>query len=194
MSDNINNSISQPLLTPEGYLNQACVNELEHAITNLPKTHQRLNNDPEWNEKHWVFVKDITSYLAKWAISQSPYHYPEGLDRVIKYLHECLKIQANENEMMEVSLCDVNKLLYEILYEQGVTDFNNWNISKNTTPNIAYTSRFDNKSNPDNDFIDLDALLHNVCLSLRLDFRANKAFDDRFKKEHGYLPWENNEE
>jgi hypothetical protein len=182
-------TINEPLMTPDGFLNPVAMSELEDAINSTPPTHERLNNDPEWTEKHWVFVKDITSYLAKWAISQSPYPYPENLDKVIKYLHACLIRQANKEEMMELSLCEINKLLYDILYEQGVEDFDNWNKSKNDTgEKIHFVSMHDGKSNPDNDFIDLDALLKNVCLSLRGDFRRNAEFDKKFEAEHGPLP------
>ena len=93
--DNID-KISEPLKTSDGFLNPVAMKELEDKIINMPKTYERLNDDSEWNQKRWVFVKDITSYLAKWAISQSPYHYPERLDEVVKYLHACLKRQANE--------------------------------------------------------------------------------------------------
>jgi len=188
------NIINEPLMTPEGYLNPACMNELESAIQTLPKTHERLSNDSEWNTKIWVMKKDITSYLAKWAISQSPYAYPEGLETVIKYLDACLDRSASiehGSKMMNLSLCEINKLLHDILYEQGVEAFDNWNKCKvGDTPDIKYSSLYDVEKNPDRDFIDLDALLHNVCLSIRDEKRKNDAFNKKFKEEHGSLPWE----
>jgi hypothetical protein len=36
---------------------------------------------------------------------------------------------------------------------------------------------------PDRDFIDLDALLHNVCLDIRLERRASDAFNKQFEEE-----------
>lgn len=185
--DRIDHIIEQPLTTGEGYINPACIKELEQEITNMPKTYERCNNDPEWNRQRWIFVKDVTSYFAKWAISQSPYPYPENLENVVRYLHACLIRQADKVQMMRLSLCQINKMLYEILYEQGIKDFDKWNQSKNPGPNITFTSIYDNKPNPDDDFIDLDALLHNVCISLRDEFRKNDAFDKKFEEKYGKL-------
>jgi len=177
--------INESLITSEGFLNPIAVKELESAIRNMPKTYSRFNNDPEWNIKRWVFVKDITSYIAKWAVSLSPHSYPERLDEVIKYLHACLIRQADKQEMMNISLCEISKLLYNILYEQGIEAFDNWNKSENPGSDIKFLSRDSDKGNSDDDFIDLDALLHNVTISLRDDFRRLDAFNRKFKDEYG---------
>ena len=181
--------LSQPLTTADGFLNPACMNELGATIANMPKTHGRLSGDPEWEKKHVIFVHDITGYLAMWAIRQSPYAYPERLDEVIKYLDACLTLKANKIKMMRVSLCEISKMLYEILYEQDVEAFDNWNkCKKGNTPDISFTSRYDDEKDPDYDFIDLDALLHNVCISFRNQFRIDDEFDRKFEAEHGKLP------
>ena len=179
--------ISQPLTTPEGYINEACMNELTAHINNGSKTYQRLASNEEWNNKHYLFVNDITSNLAKWAVKQSPYLFPKGLENVIRYLHACLVLKADKAGMMYLSLNEISKMLYEILYEQGVEDFDNWNKSKNPTPAIVFSSRYDNKPNPDDDFIDLDALLHNVCLSFREEWRAFDKFNKEFEEKYGKL-------
>ena len=86
--------------------------------------------------------------------------------------------------MQKCSLNDISKWLYEILYEQGIEKFDNWNKCKvGNTPDIQFTSAFDGRRNPDRDFIDLDALLRNVCVEIRDERRKNKAFDDKFDKE-----------
>lgn len=175
--------MQQPLLTEEGFINPACLNELESAIKNLPKTHERLSGETEWNAKHWTFRSEITGYFAMWACRQSPYGVPDGLENVCKYLDACLRRQYewSTGGMEELSLCEINKVLYDILYEQGVKEFDEWNrCKKGDTPEILYTSSFD-KVNPDYDFIDLDALLHNVCISIRDERRKNKAFDEAFQ-------------
>ena len=192
--------LNEPLTTKEGFLNPACMNELEATLTNMPKTHERLKNDTEWTKKNWLFIHDITGYLAMWAIRQSPYAYPEGLDKVIKYLDACLNTEIKKmkddnkiilDKMFKLSLCEINKMLYDILYEQGMKAFDNWNkCKKGNTPDISFTSRYDNQKNPDYDFIDLDALLHNVCISIRDERRKNDDFDRRYKEEYGSLSWE----
>lgn len=62
--------ISQPFLTEEGFVNEACWKELCAAIKNMPKTHERLSGDPEWNTPKWTSYRDITANLAYWAVHQ----------------------------------------------------------------------------------------------------------------------------
>ncbi len=147
--------IQEPLLTEEGFVNEACLNALSKAISNMPKTYERLADEPEWNEKGWVFIKDITGGLAKWAIRQSPNDCPKNLEKVIGYLDACLSRQFDFDTagMCKLSLIQINKALYEILYEQGISDFDKWNEGEG--------------------FIDLDALLRNVCLDIRMERRAS---------------------
>ncbi len=182
--------LSQPLTTEEGFLNEACMNELSKAINNFPKPHEgRHDGDSEWLDKKWTFKDDITSGLAKAAVSQSPYPCPDNLEDVIKYLDACLEkeIGWGSHGMAELSLCDISKLLYDILYEQGFTYFDNWNKSKKGKVEIQFTSRYSGKPDPDYDFIDLDALLGNVCLDIRMERRASDKFNKEFEEEYGKL-------
>ena len=181
--------LSQPLLTEEGFINEACINELNASITNMPKTYNRLSDSPEWSIKRWTFKSDITRGLAKYAIAQSPYSCPNNLEEVINYLDACLEKEVDWEKfgMVELSLCDINKLLYDILYEQGISYFDNWNKSKKGNVKISFSSRYSGKEDPDYSFIDLDALLRNVCLDIRMERRANDKFDEEFEKKYGKL-------
>ena len=178
--------LSQPLLTEEGFVNEACLNELNKAIQNAPKSYERLDGDSEWSVKRWTFKKDITGALAKYAISQSSYSCPDNLEDVIKYLDACLEKEVDWEKfgMAELSLCDISKLLYDILYEQRITYFDNWNKSKKGNVEIQFVSRYSGPENPDYSFIDLDALLHNVCLDIRLERRASDKFHKEFEEEY----------
>lgn len=178
--------LSQPLLTEEGFLNEACINELEAALSNIPKIHERSDGDPEWTDKKWTFKKDITRSLAKYAVSQSPYSCPDNLEEVIRYLDACLEreVEWSESGLAELSLCDISKLLYDILYEQNITYFDNWNKSKKGKVEIQFMSRY-SKEDPDYDFIDLDALLSNVCLDIRLERRADEKFHKELEDKYG---------
>ncbi len=150
--------IQQPLLTEEGFVNEACLNELRAAINNMPKTYERLADRPEWTTPHWCFAKNITSHFARYAISQGPTACPIGLERVVGYLEAALMhtFTFDLSGMCELTLCQINKALYDILYEQGVSDFDKWNEGE--------------------DFIDLDALLRNVCIGLRDERRETERF------------------
>lgn len=180
------NIISQPFLTEEGYINPAAMNELTATITNIPKTYNRLAGDSEWNTQEWTFKHDIVGAFAKWVCRQSPYNVPDGLENVCKYLNVALKSctdWSTADEMAKCSLVEINKWLYDILYEQGVEQFDAWNkCKKGRTPDIQFTFATD-KRDLDYDFIDLDALLHNVCIEIRDERRVNKAFDEKFEKE-----------
>lgn len=182
--------ISQPLTTEEGFLNPACMAELGSAIANLPKTFDRLSGDPEWSIKkdQWTFKHEIVGAFAMWACRQSPYGVPDGLENVCKYLNAALKSCAPWDDMggmAEASLCEINKWLHDILYDQGVSEFDSWNRCKvGETPDIQFSSRFDGKRDHDREFIDLDALLHNVCVSIRDERRKDKAFNEAFELKY----------
>lgn len=178
--------LSQPLTTEEGFINPACMNELEATIKGIEPPHVRLAEDPEWSRKAWTFKKEIVGAFAMWACRQSPYGVPDGLENVCKYLNAALQSCApwNGEGMAEVSLCEVNKWLYEILYEQGVEQFDAWNRCKvGPTPDIQFSCRYSNTPDPDRDFIDLDALLRNVCTSIRDERRKDKAFNEKIRSE-----------
>jgi len=180
--------LSQPLLTSEGSINEACLNELNKAIINCPKTYERLLGDSEWTVKKWTFVSDITGSFAKYAVKQSPYACPYGIENIVCYLDACLKkqVQWGVSGLVELSLCDISKLLYDILYEKGISIFDSWNVAKNKRENILFVSSCSHVD-PDDDYIDLDALLHNVCLDIRMERRAfdkfNKEFDEKYKEQ-----------
>ena len=158
--------IQEPLLTEEGFVNEACLNALSAAINNMPKTYERLAGEPEWSEERWTFKDEITGSLAKWAIRQSPHDCPAGLEKVIGYLDACLSrvFSFDIAGMCKLSLIQINKALYDILYEQGISDFDKWNEGEG--------------------FIDLDALLRNVCIDIRMERREKDKFDKEFEKKY----------
>ncbi len=180
--------ISEPFLTEEGFVNEACMNELGKAIKNMPKTHERLSNNEEWTRKSWTFKHNITGAFAKWAIRQSSYHCPSNLEQVVSYLSACLLKEVEWGEdysIAELSLCDINKLLYDILYEQGISYFDDWNKPKKEWRETDYDCLGDAERNdPDYGYIDLDALLHNACLDIRDERRRDDEFDEKFEEEN----------
>lgn len=174
--------LTNSLLTDEGFLNQACINELEAALKNMPKDYERLAEDPEWSVKRWTSRKDITSALAKWAIRQSPYPCPDNLEKVVNYLDVCIRqsVPWDGANLAQLSLCDVNKLLDDILL--GTSIFDAWNVSRKESGQTKFVTAF-SKSDPDTDFIDLGALLRNVCIEIRDERRTNDLFDKKFEEK-----------
>jgi hypothetical protein len=153
--------LTQPFLTEDGFVNPACMSELAAAIANMPRVHDRCANEPEWNTPRWTTRGDIVGSFAKYACRQSPYGCPSNLENVVKFLDAALRtaVKWDVGGMALVSLCDVSRLLYGILYEQGVSQFDDWNRRKREPTDAE---RMGERADPDTDFIDLDALLTNV--------------------------------
>lgn len=169
--------IDEPLLTDDGFINPVCMAQLDAAITAMPPTHERLAGEPEWSTPRWTFLREITGHLAHWAIRQigcNQSHdktpFPPKLENVIGYLDACIRSRFDQEEMARLSLCEINRLLHDILYEEKIVL--SWN-DVNVLPG----------------WLDLDALFHNVCISIRNERRAFDAFDKEFEedweREHG---------
>lgn len=175
--------IDEPLLTEDGFINPACMNALEAAIKNMPKTYDQLSDEPEWNIPRWTHYREITAGLAYCAVKQFLDDYPDdedntiyepkppahapNLEKIIGFLHACIRPKFDKNGSAFLSLCDISKMLYDILYGQGVSVFDDWNKKEVMAMH----------------WIDLDALLHNVCLLIRQDRREFDRFNERFHKE-----------
>lgn len=171
----------------DGSINENLGKEIDDFIDNMPRLYEKCSNDNEWTEKRWTFISDITGPFAKWATSQSSYACPDNLEKIIKYLHECLKrdVKWELAGMAELSLCDISKLLYDILYDTGISYFDDWNKSKKDWEKDGkydYFSEAEEKD-PDYGFIDLDALLNNVCLDIRTERRESKKFHEEFEEK-----------
>jgi len=156
--------LSQPLTTEDGFLNEACINELTAAILNMPPTYIRLAGDSEWNTPRITDWRQILGYFTCWAVRQieppdnTP--YPPGLEKMIGYLAACTRNRFDSLGWADLSLCDINKMLHDILMPEAV--FLAWN-------DAAVLSGW----------LDLDALLHNVCISIRDERRDFDAFNAR---------------
>jgi hypothetical protein len=187
--------IKEPFLTEDGFVNEACLNELEGVLKNISPVYERCFGDEEWNKKVFTNKKEITGSFAYWAVELSPYPHPEGLEGVVGYLDACLDKSVHWeinhggfHQWAYLSLNDISKLLYDILYEQGFELFNNWNISKNNKKNntkqkTVFSSAFSKPLDPDCEFIDLDALLTNTTVSIRDERRIFDRFNEEFEEE-----------
>lgn len=166
--------LSQPLTTEEGFLNEACMNELAAAINNMPESWERLANYPEWCTKGWIFASDISGYLAGNAVKLYK-KCPPNLVSVVDYVATCLYREFEKRDhfkdkqlndiICQLSLCEINKMLWDILGDLSI--FQEWNTEE-------VMGKY---------WLDLSALLHNVCLDVRRSRRENKRFDDQFESE-----------
>jgi hypothetical protein len=113
-----------------------------------------------------ILKKYILSEVAKWAVAQSPYHRPDNLEIVLDKLNEGLGKWSNDNMGYE-------KFTYKRLMDflsrelKRIPEFLLWNERKNGNQSqYKFIDRYSKDDNPDDDFIDLDALIRNVANSI----------------------------
>ena len=175
MDDDKIEMLTQPLLTAEGLVNPACMNELENAILQIPPIHERCADDPEWQLKAWVGCGEICGQFARWVIVQACGCPPE-LHLVVNYLMACIdrdsRFQSwgdDIGKFAELTLCDVGLLLHETL--ESMTIFTAWDM-----PDVMGPLGLQ--------WIDIDALFGNVCIGIRNTRRHDHAFRTKFDRDH----------
>lgn len=126
-----------------------------------------MEKPQEQNEKQFLVSKEyLLSEVAKWAVAQSPYHRPDNLEIVLDKFNEGMGKWSNDNLGFEDF---TYKRLIEYLGRElkRIPEFMAWNERKNgNQAQYKFTSRYDRKGDPDDDFIDLDALIRNVANSI----------------------------
>ena len=108
--------------------------------------------------------KQIVAEVAKWAIRQSPYMPPSGLAEACEKLHALLPDGADNLGFFWRAPMDFEAMLHEAIAQ--VPEIVAWNNprSGHTAPFVA-TSRYWGPK-PEDDFIDLHALVRNVRMEL----------------------------
>ena len=187
--------LQQPLTNEDGSLNPACLNELESAIKNIPPVHERFLGDIEYTTPRITYKKAILGAFACWAVRQSPYDCPENLETVIRYLGACLQKSVcwDDDGYAKLSLANIAKLLHDILLVDIIPEFESWNMPKIADSSHTLYVDMNSKVDSDRDFIDLNALVNNVCISIRDERREDDRFNAKFEKDweekHGVKPF-----
>lgn len=128
----------------------------------------------------FISVDAITGYVALWASRQSPYHAPDGLVEVLREFHNrALAHRMTGEGKIDSWPCvlatrdNLRTIIEQCLLSQPqVLD---WNERKNgNQAPFRFVSRYDGPRDPDNDFIDLDALLMNIVNSCLDEARADR--------------------
>jgi hypothetical protein len=109
--------------------------------------------------------------IAKYAVQQSPYHRPDNLETVLDRLNAIISPTFDKAELGVAKFedwQDVEKFITIALAQ--IPEYVAWNDRKNGNDSpFQFTSRYDTDTNPDDDFIDLDALQRNVAVEIRKD-------------------------
>jgi hypothetical protein len=105
---------------------------------------------------------DIAGYLAMWAVRQHPYHNPPGLGEVVARVQTELT-KAYPHRWIVIDPRDLSRCLGDIL--AGDPIILDWNTSKVGRGDVAFVDSMGGPS-PEHDFIDIDALIQNIRLSV----------------------------
>lgn len=104
--------------------------------------------------------RNLLGNVAKCAVMQSPYHRPDNLEIVLDKLHELTKGEFEHYARGFEDWRDAEDWLRGYLLQ--IPEFVAWNKRKNgNKAPYGFVSAYD-QPDPDNDFIDLDALIRNV--------------------------------
>ncbi len=117
----------------------------------------------EKDKQFLVSKKYILGEVAKWAVVQSPYHRPDNLEIVLDKLNDSFGKWEKEYEYFSY------KRLKDYLDKnlKRIPEFLLWNERKNGNQSpYKFVDRYSTNNNPDDDFIDLDALIKNVANSI----------------------------
>lgn len=116
----------------------------------------------------YVTNNQVIGTVAMWAVRQSPYPGgPHDLTMVLQRLERDIREDFSVGGMMKKfdDWRDVEKYLSPKL--RSIPEYMGWNERRNgNNAAFKFVSRYDGPGDPDNDFIDLDALERNVAMSI----------------------------
>lgn len=119
-----------------------------------------------------MFRKDVAAHFAHWAVRLSPYPCPDDLPEVLSDLTQALEARWPGEPYVFMPHDEVSDLLHEFIQTHPKVRLWNERKNGNSAPFQAVSIHFA-KPDPDNDFIDLDALCRNVTYTLAEEERRN---------------------
>jgi len=131
---------------------------------------ERAITYPVWRDekKHWISRNYIVGAFAMWAVRQSPYAKPEGLGNACLALRDFFAHGWNiDNQGFLTYTGEILQKRLENFFKEEES-IRCWNDRKNERDGPAFCSRYDTPD-PDNSFIDLDALARNITHTLLLE-------------------------
>lgn len=129
----------------------------------------------------YVFtLNSVIGHAAQWAVRQSPYPAPNNLELVLTELRTRLTPVFNHGISDFPVLKANGKRLTDILNEQllNIEAVQEWNERKNGRPGHGFTDLF-TIIPPDDDFIDLGALVANIVRSVVQEAECDRQSDMR---------------
>ncbi len=120
------------------------------------------------NKNIFVMKSELLGTIAKYAVSQSPYHRPDNLELVLDKLNEAISPVFDRADLGVGEFSDrVSLEAFISRHLAKIPEYVAWNERKNgNEAPLQFTSRYDTGGDPDNDFIDLEALERNVAVEI----------------------------
>lgn len=118
---------------------------------------------PRFKRKVWIFVKDLTSSMAKNLVNFSPYTVPDNLVLCIEKFQNKVKTQIvfTTAEMAEIDLINLSNFLYEMI--KDIPEFQALEVPKS---NVPWDNSDPSKNTPDQNFIGLKVLANSITVDL----------------------------
>lgn len=116
-------------------------------------------------DKYVITYRSVMGSLADCAVRQSPYPVSENLEMVLGKFHGLIESELNEEVKQYILKFDSWNECHEWIASRlkQIPEYLAWNERKNGNQALyKFTSAYDGKGDPDNDFIDLDALSRNI--------------------------------
>jgi hypothetical protein len=116
----------------------------------------------------FVTKSELLGTFAKYAVQQSPYHRPDNLELVLDKFNGMIEPGFKKANLGVGEFSDFNTLeAFLHRHLEKIPEYVAWNDCKNgNNAPMKFTSRYDTHDNPDDDFIDLDALERNVAVEI----------------------------
>lgn len=144
----------------------------------LPIIH--LESPAMSDRKLLVSRRQLVASLAHWGIRQAPYTLPDDLVYVLLKFDEDLSKQWTDDPVFsfaEFTRKELTELLRSTL--MAIPQFKDWNLSAvekdkgvkvddESRKPFMFTSRY-HQPKPEHDFIDLDAIIGNICNDVERD-------------------------
>ncbi len=127
----------------------------------------------QW-QKHPQAVVSMSSFIGtfvKFAVSQSPYSFPEGLEVAVSkatkaFMSSDYRKSIGGFNYLELPVVgNIHEAVTDILI--NIPEVSAWNVpKKGEGPTLKFTSAYDLDIDPDYDFVDLHALCRNISMEL----------------------------
>ena len=129
-----------------------------------------------WKDKteRTLLKSTVVSHFAMWAVRQSPYMYPENLEKGIEEFNHMLD---SDNGFIETTCKELEESVCAAI--AGCETVMSWNNAKDGSQDqFVFVSRID-KPAPDHDIICVHALARNIAHSVWLELCYDDgAFED----------------